>query len=267
MKYVILFSFFVGCSSLGIAQYMVDFNSGFPSDWTQTSGADFLWTANATQGTDGSGCAMVDQGESGEAGKAKFETPFFDLSGQTGSELTLNFARVRNNFMIPDVVVWYNTGGEWIQLATTFEDPEASNSNDFMPPLESISWDTMTISLASLQTETHIQFMVEADFLNGGWILIDNFSIDGTISTVGSEEIVSENLLVYPNPTNDKLFISRHLPVQSMSIHDSSGRLVASPAVVPHELSIDVSHLGAGCYFLTVVTATGNHRVSFVVEE
>lgn len=266
MKQLVLLSFFVGCSSLGIAQYTVDFNSGLPSDWTQTSGADFTWELNASQGFDNSGCAMVDESEMANAGLAQFETPFFDLSGQTDPVFRFVHACIRNNFMPPVIRIRYNTGSGWTEIGAT---DEFSGSADFSPPLdnENILWDTLEISLAALNAETHVQFMIEADFPNGGWALLDNVSIDGAVSTLGSEETILENLLVYPNPTNGKLFISGHLPVQSMSIHDSSGRLVASPAVVSHELSIDVSHLGAGCYFLTIVTETGNHRVSFVVEE
>ncbi len=266
MKQLVLLFLFAGFSSFSFAQYTVDFNSGLPSDWTQTSGADFTWVLNASQGFDNSGCAMVDQSGDAAIGSAKFETPFFDLSGESDPVFRFVHACLRNNFMPPVIRIHYNTGSGWTEIGAT---GEFGGSADFSPPLddESIIWDTLEISLVALSSETHVQFMIEADFPNGGWALLDNVSIDGVVSTLGiTETTTPANVLVYPNPTHNKLFITG-TAVQSVSILDVNGRLIAVPEVAPVELSIDVSHLGAGCYFLAITANEGKFCIPFMVKE
>lgn len=267
MKYLHSLLLLVGFGSPVFSQITENFDSGLPAGWTQSGSAGFTWVVNATQGTSGSGCVMVDQSAAAESGTAKLETPFLDLSQQTTPELTFSSAGIRNNFMPPTFKVWYNTGSGWVLLS----EPESQMSNaDFEPPLddENITWETLTVSLATIATNNHVRIAIEADFSNGGWALLDNVSIEGTPSTVGLEEQeIAPTIHLYPNPATDQLFVSSETPVQALTLHTMDGKVIQQIDMNAFNGSIDLRHLKGGTYFITVLTGEGSRSVSFIVQE
>ena len=84
-----------------------------------------------------------------------------------------------------------------------------------------------------------------------------------TSGGVGVNEILLENIMVYPNPTNGMLKIaSGKLKIRSVSIFDIFGKNIVintpiSPKNLVSENVIDISHLSAGIYFVILTTETG----------
>ncbi len=73
---------------------------------------------------------------------------------------------------------------------------------------------------------------------------------DITVQTVSLEEIWMENIKVAPNPTSAILNVSSEETFTRVQIVDLSGRLVQLQDVSSSELSLNVTNLNAGSYFL-----------------
>lgn len=65
-----------------------------------------------------------------------------------------------------------------------------------------------------------------------------------------------ELVTVYPNPASDRVRVAAD-GMQSISIYDLSGRIVREVKVSDDAVSVDLSGLNAGLYFLSVVTEQG----------
>lgn len=87
-----------------------------------------------------------------------------------------------------------------------------------------------------------------------GLMMFDNISLTtSTLST--SENLLSESLQVYPNPTSDFLNIKGAKKVSGIKVLDVSGRVVLSSDKA--EQRIDVSQLIKGTYILNVKNTDG----------
>ena len=116
--------------------------------------------------------------------------------------------------------------------------------------------------------------LVEGDtFENDAQIFFDyNFpiqtnvaqtSIQSPLSTVDFE---SSGFEIYPNPSQDKLFINGLDAIKSVSIYDISGRLVNEVALIGTRNNIEISteKLGQGAYFVKVKTDAGEFAKKMV---
>ncbi|MDD2205119.1 MAG: choice-of-anchor J domain-containing protein [Bacteroidales bacterium] len=72
---------------------------------------------------------------------------------------------------------------------------------------------------------------------------------------------IFENMNVYPNPSNNKVYISG-IEVTNVKVYNSLGQLVES---VYNEDVINVSTYNSGVYFFTITDVSGNQAVSRVV--
>ena len=98
------------------------------------------------------------------------------------------------------------------------------------------------------------------------------FSFFGTAPDFGAfetnyatdvEEIISENqLILYPNPVNEVLFV-KNQQVLSYEIVDLQGKIISRGGAV---MGIDVSFLPAGFYFLKVKTITNGNMTNKIIK-
>lgn len=90
---------------------------------------------------------------------------------------------------------------------------------------------------------------------------LTNFGLNGNNSNWGTEdELSTENfdgttVKVYPNPTNDFLYISGIANAENLQIIDSLGRIVSKQTTSENQLQINVSQLKPGMYFVAIENA------------
>lgn len=110
-----------------------------------------------------------------------------------------------------------------------------------------------------------------------GWLLKvdkDGCYIPGCADTTDTTNIVNiiqdTQVMLYPNPTSDKLFVyQREAGLIRYAIHDMSGRKIMewSGDLGGHTYILDVSGYNAGAYILNVKNKKGINKVKrFVVE-
>ncbi|MEN0003866.1 MAG: reprolysin-like metallopeptidase [Bacteroidota bacterium] len=115
-------------------------------------------------------------------------------------------------------------------------------------------------------------FLVETP--DGGWIIPQTFNIEITDdAVVNVEEVPFEdsNVLLYPNPARDELFVAfeRILDKEvSFEVFNVQGQLLrrAEQDVTGNQLQIDLSNMPAGVYFLTLRTEDGMLTKRFSVQ-
>jgi len=77
---------------------------------------------------------------------------------------------------------------------------------------------------------------------------------------LGSEETVLGNLIIYPNPVSDQLFVQYTTGNQVVSIHvtDELGRIMLEEDALPASGgTLDFSRIGAGTYFIALMDSDG----------
>lgn len=114
-------------------------------------------------------------------------------------------------------------------------------------------------STGSAETNIVFRFTYHADdaYAEEG-ALIDNFVIEGTINPLSIEDNSFENLVFYPNPTNDLLNISSGTSLQNakISLYDITGRVLSNRVNINlinnNSITLNVSNLASGNYFITI---------------
>ena len=81
----------------------------------------------------------------------------------------------------------------------------------------------------------------------------------------GVEELAS-TLNIYPNPVNDKLYIETEVEIEEVVIYDVYGRVqnLRNSETQNLSISVDVTNLNSGVYFVKVVTENGEVVKRFV---
>ena len=71
-------------------------------------------------------------------------------------------------------------------------------------------------------------------------------------------DVYNDNISIYPNPANEKLYIETEIEIEEVSIFDIYGRRQELSAVSGQPSAIDVSGLKSGIYFVKINTEEGN---------
>ncbi|GAB5418199.1 MAG: hypothetical protein Crog4KO_28300 [Crocinitomicaceae bacterium] len=82
-----------------------------------------------------------------------------------------------------------------------------------------------------------------------------------TFTTIGISEGSMNDLVLYPNPTNEMLYVQSESAIQELRVIDITGALVK----FVNADSMDVSALATGSYILEIKTTNTTYRKSFVV--
>ena len=80
-----------------------------------------------------------------------------------------------------------------------------------------------------------------------------------------SEEMMKDDLRIYPNPAGDVLFLATEMNVKEVAIYDIYGRNVSQQVnMTTRQQVIDVANLETGIYFINIKTDKGNIVKRFI---
>lgn len=97
------------------------------------------------------------------------------------------------------------------------------------------------------------------DTLFGWMVTCTDFTTKSTCSTSGLSTEEELNVVVYPNPATDILFVTADQSMELIQLFDISGKLVLTNNVVGQtQANMDLNNLSAGSYILRVKLADGN---------
>lgn len=250
------------------------FDTAFPVQWSQQSQEEVQWKYQPSLGTYGTGCAIADQSQHSDKRSGLLQTPFIDITTVSNPVISFKTALVQNNFVAPNVSLWYDIGSGWQLLhrwgSTNYgADVDIEQTQDVRPPLngESVHWVDISYDIPSLVSNKHIRFAFGADFVNGGWVLVDKVVVSGDVFTDVAEQGGGGemSLRVYPNPTAGMLYVESPVSMWSVEIVDAQGQKVYSavtPTATGTKIEIDIRALAKGVYFLQSRTSANSTQTA-----
>jgi len=236
-----------------------DFNTAIPAAWAQNPAAS--WSHHASFGVSGSGCAIT---QADFAEQYTITTTSLNLTGYTNLSISFDAAIVKNNFMDPKIILWYDDGSGPQQLAswgtlsssgTTYNN--ITGKTQYNPPLQpqNVSWHPCTHALGTLSGNTSaVQLIFQADMFNGGYVLLDNIVLSGTppIAT-GIATHTRETEPFFANPVKGRqLVLGNAGQLKEAVLFNATGQqLLSQEQQSSHEtLEMNLENLPAGLYIL-----------------
>jgi len=104
--------------------------------------------------------------------------------------------------------------------------------------------------IPSLNAVVLRQTLLEDDNFNDHIFL--SHLLDGVLTTTPHIRTNSDNIEIYPNPFSDKVIIDGQFSNYQIKVFDANGNLVTDYTGVNSPLTIDLSALGSGMYFVSV---------------
>lgn len=86
--------------------------------------------------------------------------------------------------------------------------------------------------------------------------------------TAISEPLINNDLLIYPNPSNGFLYLSREIESKSgIKVYSLDGKIVYQKVLFPNESSINLKHLPNGVYFLELKSDNVNQITKVILQK
>ncbi len=81
------------------------------------------------------------------------------------------------------------------------------------------------------------------------------------VNVISVSEMLPNNVIVFPNPTHEKIYIQSSYNIESVKIYSISGQQLFERVF---ETEINVAHLSSGIYFCKILTENGISLVKFI---
>lgn len=95
------------------------------------------------------------------------------------------------------------------------------------------------------------------------YIAIDDFSIS---NVTGIEQTKHSEIKTYPNPADDKLFVSAKEVITEIELFNYAGTAVFKQNTNKNKISIDISHLASGMYIISIKTNNITKKYKIIKE-
>jgi hypothetical protein len=254
-----LFTFGIGITN---AQLVEDFDTGFPNGWTQNA-SPITWNHSTTGGNVTPGAMYAfDLGSTN--GQGWLQTSWFSTSGITSPQIDFSAVSVRNNFLSPNISLWYDVGNGWVFLDDWGLMWDQNVNNQVFPDIlvqdpqtwepQSSDWHNLTYDASTLGGWFNIRFAWGFEGVNGGALWLDDIRIIEASSSSIAEKPEESLFSLYPNPSNGSVTIQRKKMDgnATMTITDMTGKIVLNKTLVAPTASIDLSETAKGIYLITV---------------
>ena len=146
-----------------------------------------------------------------------------------------------------------------LQLKSGYSSALTANITPSNATNQSILWASNNTSVATVSANGVVtanssgEAIVSAITVENGLMAICNVNVTQYVS---NENINTESLMAYPNPTNGKVTISGLTHGKIFHIYNQVGLLAATFVASEEKMTIDLSHLSSGIYFLKTETGT-----------
>lgn len=251
-----------------------DFNLGLPVGWGMAPSGS--WSVHPFFGTSMSKCLYTEEMNTASATVSFFSSPL-NLLGLSTLTITFKAACTKNNFLVPNVAVFYDAGAGKQLVArwgSGFTAPTTYTINDvadYVPPLDSanIEWISCTHTL-SAPVGTQVSFYFDAEMINAGYVLLEDIVIAGKSITVTSalpENAIETTSIIFPNPVKNGQLIILGENISGVSIVNVSGQnFPLKYRSDSNETILDLHAFTPGIYFLRYTESRKTFVKRIVVE-
>lgn len=253
--------------------YSEDFQSGNLPDnmvvYVEPSyGTNWIYdtNANAFQDANLGSSIMMDNYTATTTGTESFLELSVDLSIHTGSNLSFDVAYARYDDTFYDGLELRVSTDCGVTYATLFSEsgstlataPDASN---FFVPNAS-QWATKTVDLSAYDGSDNLIVA----FVNiGGYgqaLYLDNILVESSETLTVIDETINNELLVYPNPTSNKLTIKTSYDIDKVELYNILGKKVLEST----NLELNLNPLSDGVYILQIYSGE-NKLIKRIVKQ
>lgn len=264
--YTTLFSFLIYLSSIHSKAQLLsqNFNAGFPNNWAQNPTA--TWSLNSVLNSPGN--CLVNNEPGASSNTTSIISPSVDLTAMTDFTISFKAAVTKNNFVAPEIVVYYDNGSSTQFLArwssgfnpnTTYTINEGFETQDSIGT-EDVIWEVCTHTISTLNGSSG-RFIFTSEIVNGGWTLLDDIVISGktvntpTLTTGIMDQPSENNLELFPNPCEGNTFVIKGRAIKIIKMIDQLGKEIDFDTQAGSLNSTDV-HLkeaSSGIYYLQAI--------------
>jgi len=96
-------------------------------------------------------------------------------------------------------------------------------------------------------------------------VLITNATLWLSDKSSGIENIVNKSVAVYPNPAENTVSVSSDFIIKEINIYAVTGKKIFSELVNSKSVSIDISSLNTGVYFIDVIGSNNKQTLKLFV--
>ena len=236
----------------------------FPAiDWEIINNDNSItWERNTNASGNGTStaCAYIQFHEYFETGASgqidDLNTSWFLVPDNSFAKLTFKVAYRRYSSTFIDelkILITDNCGTTWQEVYSKSSTNLATGpdqTSEFVPSQES-DWRTDTVDLSSYSGQK-VRLKFRAINAEGNNLYIDDINMD----YITNENVIeSDNIIMYPNPATNKLTIHNdRFFIRNIEIIDVSSKLVKELTVDNNQVSVDISNLEKGVYFVKIKT-------------
>lgn len=255
--------------------------ANLPTGWTlYNPDADAAWQINTTVAKTGSHSIGFNNcsgdGSTDMTGKIdRFITVPYNFTSAVSANLTFDVAYAVLTYSgttYNDKLNIYSSidcGTTWNQVyskagATLASAPGYTTIASCWAPASSSDWRNDVVNVSSLAGQSSVMFAFENVSAWGTWIYLDNINI--TASTTGiAAASASQGIAAYPNPAHDNLLVTAPHAIKSIGVVDMIGKTVLYQQPENEtNVSVDISALPAGVYFVKVNTADSQKLIKVI---
>lgn len=189
-------------------------------------------------------------------------------STQIGTNLVVNYKYTAAAAGKVSVVVTKNGGvNPWDFISTVvFDKLDPAIAGTDVAGTFSVLIPNETTPTGSLSGNENYRVTLELKDTSDTWLAGDYATVNYNLTpSLGANDFNYSKLAVYPNPVNNvlRLSTSSNLSDASFRILNVSGQMIQKSSKINNE-QIDVSHLNAGVYILSVSSKEGNKDIKFI---
>ena len=259
----LLLSNYMNITTPGIGNalpFYENFDSGvFPTQGIVINNADggVTWELDSAASVSGNYSIKIDNYINTNYGSADdIVLPDFDLTSQTNPYITFKWAYAKSDPSYSDeliVLLSTDCGSNYTQIfykTQTALVTGPTQTTPFIP--DSTQWKSASISLNAYTTKQFVQIKIVNITDGGNNLYIDDINIGDLATNVDEVNQVSQ-LIIYPNPTSDKLYIesSKNSENRRIKVYNALGELVLSEMLSENKKTVvSLKIFPSGLYYV-----------------
>lgn len=249
--------------------------SEFETKWTIIpSNSDLNWEIYEDKGFNSAQSISVQNFNTGYYGSFEFISEPIDASALDAIELSFDYAYAKKQVGASEVLqiaVSTDCGNTWNVRKSLSGNSTLSTVPDFVTnafePLDETQWNNEVVTnITSTYLTNNLMFKFKFDAKGGNNIYLDNIRIAHP-SVIGLQELLVNDLELYPNPATDLLHfkIPEKAQTSRIIISDMKGNTLYAAKLDSISMNaINVDFLANGMYQFTVLSENGNVTKRFV---
>jgi len=253
-----------------------DTDSHFQTHWSVVpKNAPNNWTRINTTGFNSLGCLSVQNFITSASGSYEFISEPFDASGLIAIAVSFDFAYARKQTTGNEqlkVSISTNCGETWLirktlNSSSTLKTVDYLVTENFIPSNDSFWKNDVVTNITSAYLTEDLLIKFTFDSKEGNNLYLDNIRIGDPV-TLGVNQLLLNEITVYPNPATDKVMLQMPsgVALTKLNVLNLIGEEVTEVLITNSSAyEFSVSNWSAGIYFILVQTNVGVKSMRFVV--